>query len=422
MDQCQRFYTNFLWIVGIQRRIITVLDFAFEIEDIGLSQQGLSRLDWVRERMPILHQLKADFVKSKPFAGKRIGICLHVEAKTGIWLETLLAGGAEIAITGSPGTTQDEVAAALVREYGVQVFSRKNESFEEHLDNISKVLSTVPDLIADNGADIHKLALHNPDFTRITSKIIGATEETTSGALRLREDFSDFSFPTIIINDTRAKRIVENRYGVGQSVVDAIMRCSNLLIGGKRVTVIGYGYCGQGIARALRGLGARVTVVDNDPLTRLEAHVEGYDTAHLEETLPNSDIVITVTGRPDALKSEHMLLMKDKVMLCNAGHFETEINLSALRDMAEQAKEIMPDIEQFKLSNGKSIYLISRGNLVNLTAGDGNPIEVMDLGLALQSLSLAYLADTGNSLPVGPQSMPEKIETDVAMRALDAWT
>ena len=200
------------------------------------------------------------------------------------------------------------------------------------------------------------------------------------------------------------------------------MRCSNLLIGGKRVTVIGYGYCGQGIARALRGLGARVTVVDNDPLTRLEAHVEGYDTAHLEETLPNSDIVITVTGRPDALKSEHMLLMKDKVMLCNAGHFETEINLSALRDMAEQAKEIMPDIEQFKLSNGKSIYLISRGNLVNLTAGDGNPIEVMDLGLALQSLSLAYLADTGNSLPVGPQSMPEKIETDVAMRALDAWT
>lgn len=266
------------------------------------------------------------------------------------------------------------------------------------------------------------MALHNPDFSRIRSKIIGATEETTTGAFRLREDTDEHCFPTIVINDTRAKRIIENRYGVGQSVVDAIMRCSNLLIGGKRITVIGYGYCGQGVARALRGLGAHVTVVDSDPLTRLEAHVEGYETAELEGALPHSDLVITVTGRPDALTREHLALMKDQIVLCNAGHFETEINLPALRDMSVSSKEVTPDIQQFVTMDGKSIYLLSRGNLVNLAAGDGNPIEVMDLGLALQSLSLTFLATNAASLPIGPQSVPGAIEADVASRALHAWT
>ena len=397
-------------------------DISYEIENIGLAQQGLDRLDWVRERMPILKQLKTDFTKSKPFTGLRIGICLHVEAKTGIWLETLIAGGAEIAITGSPGTTQDEVAAALVKEYGVQVFTKRSENFEQHMSYVSRVLSTEPNLIADNGADIHMLALTNPEFSKAQSKIIGATEETTTGAFRLREDTDKHTFPTIVINDTRAKRIVENRYGVGQSVVDGIMRCSNLLIGGKRITVIGYGYCGQGVARDLRGLGAHVTVVDVDPLTRLEAHIEGYSTAELDEALPHADIVVTVTGRPGALKREHLALLKDGAVLCNAGHFETEIDLPGLREISGQPKQIMPNIEQFKLNNGNSVYLLARGNLVNLAGGDGNPIEVMDLGLALQSLSLAHLAKNSKSLPVGPQTVPEEIENDVALRTLKAWT
>ena len=277
-------------------------------------------------------------------------------------------------------------------------------------------------MVVDNGADIHMLALANPDFSSVKSKIIGATEETTTGGFRLREEITGHTFPTIVINDSRAKRIIENRYGVGQSVVDGIMRCSNLLIGGRRATVIGYGYCGQGIARALRGLGAHVTIVDIDPLTRLEAHTEGYRTAELGEALPASDFVITVTGRPNALKREHLALLKDGAVLCNAGMFETEIDLPGLRGLSMESSPIMPDIREFRLDNGKTVYLMGEANSINLSAGDGNPIEIMDLGLAMQSLSLAYLASNGGSLPAGPQNVPEEIQNDVAVRTLRAWT
>ena len=397
-------------------------EFTYDIEDIGLAQQGLKRMDWVRQRMPVLRGIKEDFTRTRPFDGLRIGICLHVEAKTGVWLEALTAGGAEIAITGSPGTTQDEVAAALVAEYGIQVFARKSETYDRHLDYAARVLATGPGLLVDNGADLHTLTFTDPDFAGLKSNIIGATEETTTGGFRLREEITGHTFPTIVINDSRAKRIIENRYGVGQSVVDGIMRCSNLLIGGRRATVIGYGYCGQGIARALRGLGAHVTIFDIDPMTRLEAHTEGYATAELHEALPASDFVITVTGRPNALKREHLALLKDGAVLCNAGMFETEIDLPGLRELSAESRPIMPDIREFKLNNGKTIYLMGEANSINLSAGDGNPIEIMDLGLALQSLSLACLAKNDGSLPAGPQNVPEAIQNDVAVRTLRAWT
>ena len=379
-------------------------------------------MDWVRQRMPVLRGIKEDFTRTRPFDGLRIGICLHVEAKTGVWLEALTAGGAEIAITGSPGTTQDEVAAALVAEYGIQVFARKSETYDRHLDYAARVLATGPGLLVDNGADLHTLTFADPDFAGLKSNIIGATEETTTGGFRLREEITGHTFPTIVINDSRAKRIIENRYGVGQSVVDGIMRCSNLLIGGRRTTVIGYGYCGQGIARALRGLGAHVTIFDIDPMTRLEAHTEGYATAELHEALPASDFVITVTGRPNALKREHLALLKDGAVLCNAGMFETEIDLPGLRELSAESRPIMPDIREFKLNNGKTIYLMGEANSINLSAGDGNPIEIMDLGLALQSLSLACLAKNDGALPAGPQNVPEAIQNDVAVRTLRAWT
>ena len=397
-------------------------DFTYEIEDIGLAQQGLRRMDWVREHMPVLRGIKEDFARTRPFDGLRIGICLHVEAKTGVWLEALASGGAHIAITGSPGTAQDEVAAALVAECGVQVFARKNETYDLHLNYAAKVLATEPDLIVDNGADLHILAYTNSDFSRVKSKIGGATEETTTGGFRLREEITGHVFPTIVINDSRAKRIIENRYGVGQSVIDGIMRCSNLLVGGKRTTLVGYGYCGQGIARALRGLGAHITIVDIDPLTRLEAHTEGYATAELHEVLPASDFVITVTGRPNALNRDHLALLKDGAVLCNAGMFETEIDLPGLRELSTESSLIMPDIRQFRLADGKTIYLVGEANAVNLSVGDGNPIEVMDLGLALQSLSLARLATDSRSLPPGPQNVPEEIQNEVAVRTLRAWT
>ena len=397
-------------------------EFTYEIEDITLAQQGLQRLDWVRAQMPVIRGIKEDFARTRPFAGMRIGICLHVEAKTGVWLEALRSGGAEIAITGSPGTTQDEVAAALVAEYGVQVFARKSETYDLHLDYAARVLATGPDLLVDNGADLHTLAFTNPDCAGAKAQLTGATEETTTGGFRLREELDEFIFPTIVINDSRAKRILENRYGVGQSVIDGMMRCSNLLIGGKRATVVGYGFCGQGIARALRGLGAHVTVVDIDPLTRLEAHAEGYHTAELPDALPASDFVITVTGRPNALKQEHLPLLKDGAVLCNAGMFETEIDLPGLRALSVESNLIMPEIRRYRLNNGNTVYLFSDANSVNLSAGDGNPIEIMDLGLALQSLSLARLARNDGSLPTGPQDVPEDIQNEVAVRTLRAWT
>ncbi len=250
------------------------------ISDISLSNQGLARLEWVRERMPIMRHLKENLAESKPFENLKIGICLHVEAKTGIWLETLIAGGAEISITGSPGTTQDDVAAALVNEYGIEVFTKRDETFEEHIEYAAKVLESNPDLIADNGADLHSLIQTNPKFSHLKTKLTGATEETTTGAFRLREELGELTFPTIVINDSRAKRIIENRYGVGQSVVDGIMRCTNILLGGLKAAVVGYGFCGRGTALCLRNLGAHVTVVELDPLTQLDAHLEGWGDTH----------------------------------------------------------------------------------------------------------------------------------------------
>ena len=390
----------------------------YEIEDISLADDGLKRLDWVRTRMPILRALTRQLGETRPFDGLKIGICLHVEAKTGIWIEALQAGGAQIAITGSPGSTQDEVAAALVDIYGVEVFTKRSESYKDHLRYAAEVLKTEPDLIADNGADLHALLHSEAAFEPLKGHLIGATEETTTGGYRLREDLGTMPFPTIVINDSRAKRIIENRYGVGQSVVDGLMRSTNILVGGKRVIVIGYGYCGGGVARALRGLGAHVTVVERDPLTRLEAHIEGFQTATLDEAILQAEVIITVTGRDGILRREHFEQMRDEVILANAGHFASEMDVAGLRALAESHQQIRSDIEAFRLPNGNTLYLIAQGNLVNLAAGDGNPIEVMDLGLALQTLSLVHLTQYADTMQHEPQNVPGSVERKVAEMAL----
>jgi adenosylhomocysteinase len=369
-----------------------------KIEDINLSAAGLDRVDWARHNMPILRAIKERLSAEQPFKNHKIGICLHVEAKSAVWVETLMAGGAEVAITGSPGSTQDDTAAYMVKEQGVKVFSWRSESFEEHMQNAKRVLDTNPTLISDNGGDLHYLLSEDDAYKALRTSLIGATEETTTGANRLREELPSFDFPTIIINDTMAKRIVENRYGVGISVVDGIMRTTNIMLGGKNIVVIGYGYCGQGVAQRLRGLGAHVTVVDITPLAQLEAHLEGFKTANLEDALVDADLVLTVTGRSSAIQNQHFDLMKDGVVLCNAGQNETEMDLPSLREMAESVHTIRPNIEQLTLPSGKKYFLLAKGNLINLAGGDGNPIEVMDLGLALQTLSLECIALRAESL------------------------
>ena len=391
------------------------------IRDIGLHAYGKDRVDWARNNMPILGAIKERLAVEQPFKGHKIGICLHVEAKSGVWIETLIAGGARIAITGSPGSTQDDTAAWLVKELGVEVFAWRSETFDEHMDNARRVLATEPTIIADNGGDLHFLLGDDDAYKGLRDSIIGATEETTTGANRLREELPAFDFPTIIINDTMAKRIVENRYGVGISVVDGIMRTTNIMLGGKTVVVIGYGYCGQGVAQRLRGLGAHVTVVDTEPLAQLEAHFEGFNTGLLKDVLPEADIVITVTGRDSAIQKEHFELMKDGVVLCNAGQNSAEIDIESLRKMAATQRTLRPDIEQLTLDSGRKFFLLAQGNLINLAGGDGNPIEVMDLGLALQTLSLECIALGARTLSNGPQTVPQDIEQATLRAALQEW-
>ncbi|MFK8054432.1 MAG: adenosylhomocysteinase [Woeseiaceae bacterium] len=384
-------------------------------------QSGKDRTDWARQNMPILRSLKDRFASERPLAGHRLGICLHVEAKTAVWLDVLMAGGATIAITGSPGTTQDDTAAYLAAEMGVNVFAKRSETFEEHMQYAANVLETSPTLVADNGGDLHQLLAENPAFAAVRDAVVGATEETTTGANRLRESFDPFDFPTIIINDTMAKRIVENRYGVGLSVVDGIMRTTNIMLGGKRIVVVGYGYCGQGVAQRLRGLGAQVTVVDTSPLAELEAHLEGFKTGELADVLPEADMVLTVTGRNSAIEHQHFELMKDGVILCNAGQNYFEMETDALRKEATACHTLRPNVERISMPNGKNYFLLARGNLINLAGGDGNPIEIMDLGLTLQTLSLECLARGDKALPNGPQSVPFDIEQATVRAALASW-
>jgi len=387
-------------------------------EDI---KSGEQRIAWARAHMPVVVGLGQEFAQSRPFDGLKIGICLHVEAKTAVWLEALCAGGALIAITGSPGSTQNDTAAALNAHPRITVFGHREESFDDHLNWCRKILDWGPDLIADNGADLHALIANDETYKELQTSVRGATEETTTGGFRLREDLKSLPFPTWIINDTQAKRIVENRYGVGSSVVDGLMRATNVMLHGKRAVVIGYGYCGSGVAQRLRGLGAHVVVVERDPLIRLEAHLEGFATADLEKALSTADIVITVTGRDGILNDESFQRLADGCLIANAGHFASEIDVAGLRAGARVVSRIRDHVERFEMKDGRALYLLCNANPVNLVAGDGNPIEVMDLGLALQSLSLAQLAQRPRDVPAGPQPVPVTIEQNVAERCLRAW-
>lgn len=393
----------------------------YNIKDMVLADQGLKRINWAKSHMPIMRNLISRLEKEKPFEGLTIGICLHVEAKTGVWVEALTRGGAKIAVTGSPGSTQDETAAALVKFFGAHVYSQREESFEEHIRYCKDVLRMGPDLIADNGADLHELILRDPEFKHLQEKLLGATEETTTGANRLREDFSSEQWPTLIINDTLSKRIIENRFGVGSSVVESIAHATNVMLHGKKVVVIGYGYCGSGVAQRFRGMGAHVTVVDTNPLTRLEAHLEGFYTADLVKTLTDADFVVSVVGRDNVLTGEHFSLMKDQAIIANAGHFQREVDVPALLALSDSREEIVPKITSYRLKSGKQLFLISDANLVNLSAGNGNPIEVMDLGLALQTLSLERIALDSKSLRAIPQPVPFDIEMNVAELACKHW-
>lgn len=379
---------------------------------------GKGKIAWAERNMKVLSKIRERFESERPLEGLRVGMALHVEAKTAVLVKTLIAGGAEVAITGcNPLTTQDDVAEAL-RDEGVRCFARRGMSREEYYHALNAVLDFEPDIIIDDGADL--IYMIHEKRKVIADRILGACEETTTGVHRLRAMERDgvLKFPVIAVNDAFTKYLFDNRYGTGQSTWDGILRATNTLIAGKRVVVAGYGWCGRGIAMRARGLGAKVIVTEVDEIRALEAIMDGFEVMSMDEASKIGDIFITATGNRDVITRGHFALMKDGAILANAGHFNVEIAVSELEDMAVGVRELRPNLKEYDLGN-KKIYLLADGRLVNLVAGDGHPIEVMDMSFSNQALAVEYIARNADKLENRVYRMPEELDRLVARLKLE---
>jgi len=387
------------------------------IKDISLAPQGHKKIEWVKQFMPILNLLEKEFTEQKPLQGKKVAVCLHLEAKTAYLALVLKASGAEVTVTASnPLSTQDDVVAALV-DSGVNAYAWHGATDEEYKMHLKKTLQTEPDLIIDDGGDLVSL-IHTTGDKHI-EKVIGGCEETTTGVVRLKAMAKEGSlkFPMIAVNDAYCKYLFDNRYGTGQSVWDGIMRTTNLVVAGKNVVVVGYGWCGKGVAMRAKGLGAKVIVTEVDPIKAIEAHMDGFQVLPMNEAAALGDFFITVTGNINVLTEEHFKVMKDGAILANAGHFDVEICKPDLKKLAREFKEVKPNIEEFTLNSNKKLYLLAEGRLVNLAAGDGHPAEIMDISFALQALSLVYLVENDNLNP-GVHPVSADIDEKVARHRL----
>lgn len=371
------------------------------------------RIAWTRRHMPVLVETLDEFTTQRPFDGMTIGFRLHIEPKTAVLIETLHAGGARVVAMGNEGTTQFGTAE-VISAWGCEVLDRPGDGPRETLDHLIQIAGTEPDLVLDNGAELIAACLENGH------RLVGATEETTSGAFKLREDYDGrVGFPVIVINDSPLKSIVENKHGVGESVVDTIVRVTNISFHKKRVVVFGYGWCGRGIALYAKRRGADVTVVETDPVKGLEAAMDGFDVREANEACQRVEVVITATGRSSVVSYEMISEMPDGVLLANAGHVDTEIEVMRLEHEAP-GTELSPSLRRHDIPNGRTVFTIAEGKIVNLAAegGIGNPIEAMDLGLTLQARSLAAVIDTGFDLQAGPQAVPEAINNSIARSML----
>ncbi len=390
------------------------------IKDLALAPSGHNKLEWVKNHMPVLNLLKEDFEKNQPLKGKTIVCCLHLEAKTGYLLQTLKAAGAEvIACASNPLSTQDDVVAALV-DSGITVFAIHGESAEQYHDFLEKALDCLPDAIIDDGADMVTSLLKNRKEQ--AAKIIGGCEETTTGIVRLRSMDSDNAllFPMIAVNDAYMKYLFDNRYGTGQSVWDGINRTTNLVVAGKTVVVVGYGWCGKGVSLRAKGMGAKVIITEIDPIKANEAIMDGFRVMSMNEAAKFGDVFITVTGNVNVIRKEHMQVMNDNAIMANAGHFDVEISKPDLNALAVSTRTVKNNIEEFVMEDGRRLYLLAEGRLVNLAAGDGHPAEVMDLSFSLQALSLLYVIQNHETLGNHVYNVPEEIDKKVAYMKLQA--
>lgn len=389
-----------------------------DIADPSLAEAGALRIEWARGRMPVLASIRERFEKETPLEGKRIGACLHVTTETANLMATLRAGGAEVILCASnPLSTQDDVAAALVAD-GIPVFAVRGEDNDTYYSHLRAVLDSDPHITMDDGADLVTMLLkERPD-----QEPIGSTEETTTGVIRLRAMENDgvIRFPVVAVNDSATKHLFDNRHGTGQSAMDGIIRATNILMAGKTVVVVGFGDCGVGVAARAAGLGAKVVVVEVDPVRALSAAMEGYTISTADEAARTGDVFVTVTGNMRVLRGEHFDLMKDGAVLANAGHFDVELDLGHLEATATAKRRIRHELDEWTMPDGRRLHVVAEGRLVNLGAAEGHPAEVMDMSFANQALAAEWLVAEGAALDQGVHRLPESIDAEVAAIALEA--
>jgi adenosylhomocysteinase len=389
---------------------------SFKVKDIALAPEGRRMIEWAERHMPVLASIRQRFSEEKPLKGFNIGVALHLEAKTAVLMRTLVEGGANVAVTScNPLTTRDEVAAALASE-GLKVFAWRGETTKEYYDNLNLVLGSEPQILIDDGADL--IFLTHTKRQDLIGRILGACEETTTGVNRLRAMFEEgkLRFPVLAVNDSPAKRLFDNRFGTAESTFQALMSITNTMIAGKNVVVVGYGFVGRGIASRAKGLGAIVTVVESDAIRALEAAMDGFRVARMEDAAKIGDIFITATGNINVIRKEHMRHMRDGAILCNAGHFNVEVDLKGLSELSVKREEVLADVEEFQLEDGRRLYLLAEGRLVNLAGKRslGHPMEIMDMSFGLQALGVEYIAKHAGKLESRVYDVPKEIDGEVA--------
>ncbi len=394
----------------------------YDIKDLNLAEGGRRRMDWAEREMPVLRQIRERFAKEKPLKGMRVSACLHVTTETANLMATLQDGGADIVLTASnPLSTQDDVAAALVNQFEIPTYAIKGEDNVTYYKHITAALDHKPHLTMDDGADL--VSTIHKDRRELLDGIVGSTEETTTGVIRLKAMAHDgaLEFPVIAVNDALTKHLFDNRYGTGQSTIDGIIRATNILLAGKNFVVAGYGWCARGLAKRAAGMGAHVIVTEVDPMKALEAVMDGYRVMPMSEAAPVGDFFVTLTGDINVVDKHHFEVMKDGAIVANSGHFNVEINIPALAEMAVgEPKLVRPFVEQYDMSDGRRIHILGEGRLINLAAAEGHPASVMDMSFANQALAAEYIVKHHDELEAKVYSVPEDIDNEIARLKLEA--
>ncbi|CAN5484026.1 adenosylhomocysteinase [soil metagenome] len=393
----------------------------YDIKDINLAPQGKQRIEWADREMPVLRLIRERFEAEKPLAGVKIAACAHITTETANLARTIQAGGAEaLLIASNPLSTQDDVAASLVADWGIPVMAIKGESTETYMRHVRAALESNPDIIIDDGSDV--VATMLKEKKELADSIIGTTEETTTGIVRLKamEKAGVMSFPAIAVNDAQTKHFFDNRYGTGQSTLDGIIRATNILLAGKNFVVVGYGWCGKGVAMRARGMGANVIVTEIDPIRAIEAVMDGFRVMPMNEAAKIGDFFVTVTGNRHVIDKEHFEIMKDGAIVANSGHFDLELNLEALREMSSEVATRRPFVEEYIGTNNKSVIVLGDGRLINLAAAEGHPASVMDMSFANQALSVEYLVKNKGKLDNTVHVLPKEVDQEIASLKLRA--